>query len=284
MKTSDLRPRPRRSRLLPILLPAVLLPAPLLAHLPLGCCVYYGQVRDDHGQPYTAGAEVVLRLGTTEVTRTRVNPALAPGVNFRLTLPLDDGQATAYAGHAARPGDPIQILLRTGGTDRLLAETRARTAGQPGDFIGVFVSTGTDEDHDGLPDAWEWELVRYSGGLLQNPAEVLPDDDFDADGMSNLDEYHAGTYAFLDYDFLHIAELNRLPEGRVRLRFLTSPGVTFQILAATDLGPDATWQPVAFGFESDDTDPHQALLGDGFYTSVTVAAAPETRFFRLVAR
>jgi len=47
------------------------------------------------------------------------------------------------------------------------------------------VEPATDTDRDGLPDAWE---VRYFGST-----GVGPDDDADGDGVSNVNEYRAGT-------------------------------------------------------------------------------------------
>lgn len=48
-------------------------------------------------------------------------------------------------------------------------------------------SPGTDTDNDGIPDSWE----RSFGLNENNPADALLDND--GDGMSNLDEFRAGT-------------------------------------------------------------------------------------------
>lgn len=47
------------------------------------------------------------------------------------------------------------------------------------------IAAGADTDHDGLPDAWE---LQHFGTLATGP-----NDDPDGDGMSNLQEYLAGT-------------------------------------------------------------------------------------------
>jgi hypothetical protein len=55
---------------------------------------------------------------------------------------------------------------------------------QTQEVIFLETSTEDDQDHDGLPDAWE---LRYFGNLLQ-----VPGGDFDQDGRTNLQESNAG--------------------------------------------------------------------------------------------
>lgn len=56
-------------------------------------------------------------------------------------------------------------------------------------------STGdVDSDSDGLPDAWEQEIVDADPtDLIVDVSDVSPEDDFDGDGISNLQEFLAGT-------------------------------------------------------------------------------------------
>jgi hypothetical protein len=53
------------------------------------------------------------------------------------------------------------------------------------DIMWVYVSTVEDSDSDGLPDSWEYD---YFGNLSQSGT-----DDPDEDGLTNLEEYQAGT-------------------------------------------------------------------------------------------
>lgn len=52
----------------------------------------------------------------------------------------------------------------------------------------------TDVDDDGLPDSWEQQIIDHnqSDGIT-SIQDVLPGDDFDGDGYSNLEEYQAET-------------------------------------------------------------------------------------------
>ena len=47
-----------------------------------------------------------------------------------------------------------------------------------------------DADADGLPDAWEQQIVDADpNDGISAIADVLPGDDFDGDGLSNQGEY-----------------------------------------------------------------------------------------------
>ena len=51
-----------------------------------------------------------------------------------------------------------------------------------------------DRDRDGLPDDWEHQIIAAStNGSITCIEDVSPTDDFDGDGLSNLDEYRFGT-------------------------------------------------------------------------------------------
>ena len=103
-----------------------------------------------------------------------------------------------------------------------------------------------DSDGDGLPDAWERALAVRSGGQL-GLDQINPGDDLDADGLSNLNEYLAGTYAYDAQDgfTLKIAEAQGT---RSVLEFVTVRGRAYSILGSTDM---EHWIPVAFRLAGD---------------------------------
>jgi hypothetical protein len=257
----------------------------LFAALPTPSCVFYGEVRDEYGVPYVENAEVILRVAGRECNRWPIVGILAPGVNFKLMLEMDEGTGALYATYAARAGQSVSLSVLTQGGERPIVETHALAVGQPGEFIGVYVNTGSDTDGDGLPDEWEQLLVDNSSGGLSDISQVQPEDDFDGDGVSNLDEYRGGTYAFLGDDFLAVEEMASLVGGRLRLRFLTTRGITYQVLAAKQIGEGTEWQTQRFSLgESDASAPHDALVGDGYYVSVYVPVTDPSQFYRLVAQ
>jgi hypothetical protein len=257
-------------------------PSAVHAGLPQPMCVYYGQARDGYGLPYRTNAEVILRRGTNEIARHTIRGALRPGVNFALNVHLDDGRtATSYSPKALHSGELVSIVVRDSGSERTIMENQAvPPVGQPGELILRNVTAAEDADGDALPDAWEWELIAWSEGWLHSLTEVRGGDDFDGDGMSNWMEYQAGTFPFLNNDYLAIEQSALTPNGRLRLTLLSVAGKAYSVQCATNLTA-AVWTPCPFGL--DDTGPLQLTPGEGTgnWFSLYLAIEEPARFFRL---
>ena len=81
-------------------------------------------------------------------------------------------------------------------------------------------SAALDADGDGMPDAWEQQIIQASHGLYTNVAQVRPGDDFDGDGVPNLVEYLAGTDPTVkDADRLTVNVVRT--NGQIQIRFTT---------------------------------------------------------------
>lgn len=263
----------------------VLPPCGVGAGLPQPMCIYYGQARDAYGLPYLTNADVILLHGNREIARQTIAGTLAPGVNFALYVHLDDGRSgTTYSPRAIRSGDLVSIVVRDSEGQKEIMENEAvPPVGRPGDLISINATAGTDLDRDGLPDRWEEELIASSAGALQTLAEVRASDDFDGDGMSNLEEYRAGTFAFLDYDYLFIEELAFASNQRLRLTFLSVPGKIYTAFCASDLMPGA-WEPTPFALSESGPVQVTPVEGNGDWLSLYVPVEAPSRFFRLEAR
>ena len=74
---------------------SLLVPRGAHAGMPQPSAIYYGQARDEYGWPYREGAVVILRAGTNEIVRHAISGSLAPGINFMLPAPIDDGRDAA---------------------------------------------------------------------------------------------------------------------------------------------------------------------------------------------
>jgi hypothetical protein len=261
------------------------LPPAARAGLPQPMCVYYGQARDGYGLPYRTNAEVVLVRGTQEVARQRIQGSLTPGVNFALYVHVDDGRTTNnYSARAVRSGEAVAIVVRDqGGQHTIMEQRTVPNVSQPGDLILIDATASDDADNDGLPDTWERELVEWSGGALASIWDVRGSDDYDGDGMSNLDEYRAGTFAFLDYDLFYISTSICTSNNRLGLTFLSVPGKCYSASWATNL-TQAVWTACPFALSDTGAVQNTPAQGNGDWLSLYLPIQEPKRFFRLTAR
>lgn len=125
------------------------------------------------------GSLILINLqffdGHTWKNATLVNPGAK-----RMTSP--DGRNVNVLWNARADlgsGVNATVMLRVRGVDL--------TAGRWSEpmSLNVSISANADSDNDGLPD--EWEFANF--GFLSQDAN----DDFDGDGLSNINEYRAGT-------------------------------------------------------------------------------------------
>jgi hypothetical protein len=262
-----------------------LLPQPSPAGLPQPMYVYYGQALDGFGIPYRTNADVILYHGTNEIARQTIHGSLTPGVNFALYVHLDDGRSPVpYSRRALHVGDLVTVMVRDQeGLKTIMEDQGVPPVGQPGELVLINATAGTDLDRDGLPDRWEWELIAWSGGALRTLADVRPEDDFDGDGMTNLEEYRAGTFAFLPYDYLYIERYEPTPNNRLRLTFLSVPGKAYSVACATNV-TGAGWQASPFALSDTGAVQESPTEGTGDWLSLYVPIDRSNWFFRLEVR
>lgn len=84
-----------------------------------------------------------------------------------------------------------------------------------------------DTDGDGLPDNWE---QQYFGGLGQNANQ-----DFDHDGMTNLDEYKAGTNPADPNSRFAFIRVERHPASGLVVQWASVQGESYQLQRSGDL-------------------------------------------------
>lgn len=255
---------------------------PVFGGVPQPCEVVYGLVRDAFGFPYVDNAEITLARGQAECARFKIRGILGGGVNYRTELNLDSG-GSLYALYAVHKGDQVAVSVQVGGAVQPLMPTNRITVGAPGTLKRLDLCTGTDADGDGLPDEWEQLLIAQSGGRLQTTADVKPGDDFDGDGLSNEREFYAGTFAFLKTDLLEVDSVKIASAGRFKIRFLSSPNMTYRLIAAENLaGQD--WFPVAFSADENGALAYNEIVGDGSYKTVYVEINAPVMFLRLATQ
>jgi len=209
-------------------------------------------VRDKWGQPIRSdNAIVVLETVSGVQIKTSITPQLSPGINYQLLVPLDAGLTPDnYQPTALRPNVSFRMKVLINGATYLPIETKANYAnlGKPAQSTRLDLTLGEDSDGDGLPDDWERALGASLGGN-RNLTEIKPSNDDDGDGLSNLQEYYAGTYAFDSKDGFRLNIVN-VSNGLPRLEFMVINGRTYSVLGSADL---ATWTPVRFRIVDDNS-------------------------------
>lgn len=92
--------------------------------------------------------------------------------------------------------------------------------------VTITIMSSTDNDHDGMPDAWE---IRYFGST-----NATANTDFESDGMGNLAEYVAGTDP-TNSSSLFTANALRSQGGGFVLSFLSAAGRAYSVQYKDDL-------------------------------------------------
>jgi len=252
---------------------------PVGAYPPAPFHLFYGMLRDEYGTPINADAEVVLETSSGVKVKTTVIPGIESGANYRLEVPMDSGlMATPYLPTALRPTVPFLIKVRVGGVTYLPIEMAGdlRQLGQPSQRTRLNLTLGEDSDGDGLPDAWE---------RLINPdiSKVKPGEDADKDGLTNLQEYFAGTYAF-DPEHGFALNIVGVHQGRPQFEFLAVNARTYTLLGSADL---KSWEPLTFRLSTEAANaPARASFATDSVQKVRIEAVPPTNgtpptYFRL---
>lgn len=206
--------------------------------------VIHGMVRDEYGEALSmATAQVLLETTNGVAIACGISPDIAPGENYRLTVPMDSLTALdLYKTTALHSAVPFRLKVKIGATVYLPLEMAGNLAslGKPAGDTLMNLTLGVDSDGDGLPDAWEYLLIQMLGGGL-TLADINPNGDNDGDGLSNYQEYLASTYAWDPddgpSDGLRLGFIRRSGQGPV-VQFYGIAGRTYSVHGTTNL---STW-------------------------------------------
>jgi hypothetical protein len=228
----------------------LMLPALVKAFPPAPHHTFFGMVRDELGRPFEGEkVEVLFETSSGRLVRTGVRPGTVPGINYRLKVPMDAGATVdLYNPVAMRHAMPYKIRVKVGVQVYLPIEMIGDLGrmGQPGQETLLNLTLGEDSDGDGLPDAWERSLLAQG----QNLRDINPNDDTDGDGMSNLNEYISGNYAFDKDDGLRLDIVQRTKDGAV-LEFMGIRGRSYTIKGSSNL---KDWNDLAFKVDGEEGD------------------------------
>lgn len=213
----------------------------LIAFPPAPHHTFTGLVRDEMGKPLEGEkVEVFFETTSGNLIKSRVEH-LAPGINYELRIPMDSGATgDLYDSVAMMTAMTYKIRVKVDNNFYLPIEFFGDFSkiGKPGDVTRMNLTLGEDADGDGLPDAWERSLLS-KGKTIK---DIRPDDDIDGDGMSNLDEYISGNYAFDKNDGLRL-DINGSTKDGISLEFIGLRGRTYTLHGTSDL---KIWNSLSF--------------------------------------
>lgn len=198
----------------------------------------FGVVRDARGNPLETDEGTVILSGANnlEIVRAATDAGAGLGTNYSLSVPMDSGTtATLYQVTAMRPMFPFTMRILVAGVSYVPLQMTGSgwNLGEPSGRTRLDLTIGIDSDNDGLPDAWEYDVIESDlTGRFQTLADVRPGDDLDMDGLTNLQEYIAGTYPLVQTDGLNLF-ITQYRNGIARLEFLAIAGRTYNLTYST---------------------------------------------------
>jgi len=265
------------------LIGSVLVAGIVQAGQPLPPAVIYGQIRDERGYPMDSGAVVaVLDLSneSNECGSCVLDGDIYVGINYRISVPLED-VVPFLRSNATLPGSNGKVVVRVAGAEQPTVPAVAFTVPEAGNVLRMDFSLAQDMDGDGLPDAWEELMVAWSEGVFSSINDIDPNADSDGDGMSNWNEYLAGTFPFLATDIFEITRSDVNPKtGRIALTFTTVSSRKYHILVRGALA-DGEWQTAASSASEDGVLEYQVINGSGREMVVYVDGSYDSAFFRV---
>lgn len=224
---------------------------PLQAFPPAPFHTIYGDVRDEHGVLIPAtGAAVVMYQGGVQKMREQLTEGSGADFNYQIRMRIDMGRSltASYSSLVVSTASAYTLSVDIGGVNYQPIEITAipPTVGGPASRTRLNLTLGVDSDGDGLPDAWE-ESQLYQAGYLPGAngwdlSLLDRNGDFDKDGLSNITEYIAGTYAGDATSTISLVIKEKLGEN-VRLETYALYGKSYTIESSTDL---KTWVPASF--------------------------------------
>jgi len=174
------------------------------AGIPEPCIIFYGKVLDENGHLLTSG-ELSLTLTNTsnqhsvmKTTHLREIQDNEITYSYALLIPIETG-ITGYPvseDAIARTNNPALYKRSAKIKNKAISITDSIQISYEkiGSVLNFLISKDGDADHDGLPDAWEQQIIYYNASdLLTLIAHVNPDGDFDNDGISNMNEFNYQT-------------------------------------------------------------------------------------------
>lgn len=210
-----------------------------------------GRVVNYDNVAYDAKSDVTLTVRNQAgnvLAKSRVfTPGGISAWNYRLDVPI----ATKASGGYAAPGDVLSLTATDakGFVYTGLISGDAAKVGKAGETATVRVMLADDTNGNGVADTYE-RSKEYEMWLKGISGDFDPKADYDGDGVSNFDEYLAGTDPFDAKDFFRVRSAEGLAENDadvIALTFEANAGRSYVVNESEHLdAKKAKWNRGAF--------------------------------------
>lgn len=201
--------------------------------------LYTGRILDylGAGLDVAAGGSAVIYAykGSTLLAQSNIVTAEGSVNNFCLYIPTS---TSSDVEETAQVGDSLTFVVDDGTSTYTVDSTKFATVGNPGRSVSITFVAALDENGNGVADEYEEAItLLVSADSPYYGLAYDPDGDWDGDGVSNYDEYLAGTDPLSSSDSLSILALNAVSENEEVLaaEFLPSQGRAYGVIAADTL-------------------------------------------------
>jgi len=265
-----------------ILAALIFLAAPDRAGAPMPSLTFYGLLVDEFGWPYETNVRVDIFSAGDQIFSKSIAPARGRDYNFLVRIPYDSGTtATSYTSDAIVPGELVNVKIVALDSGAVLVNTNLVVNFPAGAVFNINLTAGTDSVGDGLPDElrrWIWLNTGVLGPF--DPKNIRAQDDSDFDGVSNLDEFRAGTDPANKDDVLQLEVTDSGVPNVGKLTFYSVPGKTYQIRAG-DLSADNIWSAATFANSPTGPATFTEFVGTGHFVDLFVPTHGLNSFYRI---
>ncbi|HTI69172.1 MAG TPA: hypothetical protein VMF06_04370 [Candidatus Limnocylindria bacterium] len=254
------------------------------AGLPLPSLTFYGMFLDEFGWPYSTDDYVEVYANGVRIFSHNLTSSVGKDYNFLARVPYDSGgRFEDYSPDVISPGDSVTVDLVDNGTGSTVISTNFICNLPPGTVVNINAMSGVDSLGDGLPDdlrRWIWAVL--GGGGPFDASQIRATDDSDGDGVSNLNEFLAGTDPANAEDVLKVV-IDKAPGSPLaQLSFFSVPGKPYKVERGQFTSSGVVWSTATFSSNPASNETLQEAVGTGHSLSLFVPASDDTSFFRVV--